>query len=85
MKVLSLLGLKVIDKITNFEGIVTSVSFDLYGCIQLLVQPISYDGQKAETSYWFDENRMKITCKIPVMKPPDFVKNKGPAFKPTKM
>jgi hypothetical protein len=31
---LTILGKKAKDKITGVEGIITSISFDLYGCIQ---------------------------------------------------
>ena len=31
---LELLGQKVEDKVTGFRGVVTTISFDLYGCIQ---------------------------------------------------
>jgi hypothetical protein len=34
---LKLLGTKVRDVVTGFVGIVTSVSFDLYGCVQAVV------------------------------------------------
>ena len=39
MNELKLLGLKVKDKVTGFTGIITSVSFDLYGCIQVIITP----------------------------------------------
>ena len=72
------LGLKAKDKVTGVKGIVTSVSFDLYGCIQLLVQPEVNKEGKYVNSYWLDENRVKITGKKPVMEQPFFVKVHGP-------
>ena len=36
---LSILGKPVKDKVTGMKGIVSSVSFDLYGCIQVIVNP----------------------------------------------
>jgi len=69
MKYLNLLGLKVRDKVTNFEGIVTSVSYDLYGCIQTVVTPQIKDEQKESESKsrWFDAQRLKIIDNNPVM------------------
>ena len=71
-KHLNLLGLKVKDKITGFTGIVTSVSFDLYGCIQAIVNPgMDRDG-KQKDSHYFDVNRLKIVSSKPVMDLPNF-------------
>lgn len=77
-----LLGLKAEDKVTGNKGIVTSVSFDLYGCIQAIVT--NKDGCK-----WYDINRLKVKKNKRVMNLPDFVTNnavargeKGPAEKP---
>ncbi len=36
---MSVLGLWVSDEVTGFEGIATSVGFDLYGCVQVVVTP----------------------------------------------
>lgn len=70
---LALLGLSVEDKVTKFKGIVTSVTFDLYGCIQGLVVPVITDDKPKGDPLWFDVNRLKITDKIPVMDRPNFV------------
>ena len=85
---LKLLGFKVKDKVTGFEGVVSSVSFDLYGCIQFVVTPsVDKDG-KAKDGRWFDVTRLEIESKDPVMSLPDFNKGyiaegkKGPAEKP---
>ena len=40
---LKLLGLKVKDRATKFEGIVQSICFDLFGCIQADVRPEELD------------------------------------------
>ena len=70
---LALLGLKVQDKVTDYEGVVTSVSFDLYGCIQAVVNPgLDKDGKPKET-YWFDVTRLKVVNNIPIMDVPNFV------------
>jgi hypothetical protein len=87
---LSYLGMKVKDKVTGFSGIVTSISFDLYGCIQALVNPGLKDGKFKECS-WFDISRLKFTGSTPVMRAPNFFlsdetksksNDKGPAEKP---
>jgi len=38
-KHLDLLGHKVTDRVSGFTGVVTSIGFDLYGCIQAVVTP----------------------------------------------
>jgi hypothetical protein len=71
-KHLNLLGFKVKDKITGFTGIVTSVSFDLYGCIQAIVNPgMDKDGKQGD-SHYLDVNRLKIVSSKPVMDLPNF-------------
>ena len=88
---INLLGLKAEDKVTGFAGVITSISFDLYGCIQALVRPpINKEGQM-QGSVWFDVNRLGIKNKKLVMEPPNFdfgpvaEGKQGPAAKPTKM
>ena len=67
-----LLGLPVCDKVTGFKGVVTSLSFDLYGCVNVIVDPgVKEDGSK-EGGEWFDVTRLKIESLTPVMKRPDF-------------
>lgn len=77
-----LLGKKVEDKITGFRGIVTSISFDLYGCIQILVNPGLGKDYKFGEQAWLDIGRLKVISNKPVMNRPDFLNNKGPAEKP---
>lgn len=80
-KELNLLGLVVEDKVTKLIGTVTSISFDLYGCIQALVV---YGNKEIHSqSYWFDVNRLTIIDDHPVMERPLFgKKKKGPENKP---
>lgn len=80
---LKLLGLGVKDKITHMEGIVTSITFDLYGCVQALVNPgVDKDGELRD-QLWFDINRLLVLSNIPVMKAPKFADiDKGPTEKP---
>ena len=69
---LELLGYKVEDRVTGFYGVVTTISFDLYGCIQAIVTPSAdLKDQKPE---WFDVTRLEILGDVPVMATPDFEK-----------
>jgi hypothetical protein len=90
-QVIGLLGCKGKDIITDFKGIITSVCFDLYGCIQvILTHKVDKDGKEVD-SRWLDINRIKVLDKRLVMQMPD-LKNKyaaildvnGPADKPVK-
>ena len=74
-----LLGKKVQDKITMRKGVVTSISFDLYGCVCVcaIVNPgISKEGTAIDTA-WFDVARLKVTSDKPVMEVPTFGLVKG--------
>lgn len=71
-KHLSYLGKKVKCRVTGFEGVVTSVSFDLYGCIQVVVNPGADKDGKMIDSMWFDINRLEIQSEQPVMQVPNF-------------
>lgn len=84
----SLLGYRVRDKVTEVQGVVTSVSFDLYGCRQVLVNR-GYDKDgKMYDLVWLDDNRVEVTFgSEKVMPPPDFLSDrapgKGPEVKPS--
>lgn len=87
-KHLNLLGLKVEDKVTGFKGVVSSVCFDLYGCIQAVVNPgLDKDGKLGDQKI-FDVGRLNILSEAPVMDRPNFdfgieaEGKKGPAEKP---
>jgi len=88
-KHIGLLGLNVRDKVTGFEGVVDSICFDLYGCVQGTVSPKVNEG-KIESSRWFDVSRLEVLSNTPVMDLPNFEKGyiakglKGPADKPLK-
>lgn len=71
-KHLELLGMEVEDKVTGLRGIVSSVSFDLYGCIQAIItQKVKEDGTVPDTR-WFDVPRLKVINKKPVIDLPNF-------------
>lgn len=87
-KHMDLLGRKCVDKVTGMEGVVTSVSFDLYGCVQVVLHPgLKEDGTLRDT-LWFDIARLTPLGE-PVMERPNFCDaslaaqgKKGPAEKP---
>ncbi|NOQ52300.1 MAG: hypothetical protein GQ578_08820 [Desulfuromonadaceae bacterium] len=71
-KHLNLLGLPVTDKVTGFSGVVESISFDLYGCVQAVVKPpIKEDGDTRD-GRWFDVSRLAVKSEKPVMRLPNF-------------
>jgi hypothetical protein len=71
VKDITLLGLKVRDRVTAFEGVVQSVCYDLYGCIQAVVTPGVKEG-KLEDARWFDTKRLEVLSSVPVMEVPSF-------------
>ena len=89
-KHIELLGYPATDKITGFKGVITSMSFDLYGCVQAAITP-SADTEKGEykVGNWFDVTRLEITNTERVMDIPEYSKGyiaegrKGAADKPS--
>lgn len=84
---MALMGLKAKDKVTGYTGVVTCVSFDLYGCIQVALLPAATnDGKDADGGKWFDHKRIEVLDKTPVMALPNFDTTpgveRGPAAKP---
>ena len=90
-KHLDLLGHEVKDKVSDFAGVVISMSFDLYGCIQADVRSKSLkeDGS-FKAGQWLDVARLKVISKKPLMDTPNFEYGeiaegkKGPANLPSK-
>lgn len=85
---MGMLGMRVKDKVTGAKGVVTSISFDLYGCVQAVVNPgIGKDGKPMDCG-WFDIARLEVACPRRVMPLPDFHNGavaegkKGPSEKP---
>ncbi len=58
---LELLGMEVVDAVTNFKGVVSSISYDLYGCIQAVVSPYVNEKGEVGSGKWFDTIRLKET------------------------
>lgn len=71
-----LLGLKVKDRVTGLEGVAISLSFDLFGCIQVMLDPGVNDKGEMRDRFWFDVSRIDIKSKKPVMKMPEFLETK---------
>lgn len=85
---LALLGLKAQDCVTELTGVITCVSFDLFGCIQVILSPPAKDGGEIPQGAWLDITRLKILDDKPVMAIPEFRRGyvstgkKGAASKP---
>jgi hypothetical protein len=79
---LKLLGFRVRDVVTGFEGVVESISFDLYGCVQAIVRPVVDEKGQAAEPRWCDLKRLTATSDAPVMPVPTFVVVPGGAEKP---
>ena len=74
LKHFSILGHKVEDRVTGFKGVAATLAFDLYGCIQVVVNPgVDKEGKPREQG-WFDINRLTVTSKEPVLPPPSFTR-----------
>lgn len=84
---LDMLGKTVRDRVTGLTGVVSSVSFDLYGCIQAAVTPpVDKDG-KVPDGRWLDANRLEVTNEERAMPLPEWAATPaahkhGPAEKP---
>lgn len=82
-----LLGFNAEDKVTGFKGVITTMSFDLYGCIQAAITPKVDKGGNILDGRWFDITRLKIGKRC-AMEVPNFSKGyiaegrKGAAEKP---
>ena len=69
---LQILGKRIRDRVTGIEGVASSVSFDLYGCIQVVLNPgLDKDG-KPRDLMWFDISRLVPLSEDRVMQPPNF-------------
>ena len=79
-KYMAILGKLVSDRVTGFSGVATTVAFDLYGCVQIVVTPLAKDG-KIEDGRWFDHKRLNVTDNKPVMDVPTFEQVPGGAEK----
>jgi hypothetical protein len=89
-KHMRLLGHQVEDRVTGYKGVVASISFDLYGCVQAVVNPGMDKDGKLQDQCWFDVSRLKVMSDKPVMDVPNFEYGlvaegkQGPAEKPSR-
>ena len=75
-EVIDLLGRKGKDKITGRTGAISSICFDLYGCIQVTMTPTSVDNKEdVKIIGWLDINRIKILKGKKVMELVSFESN----------
>lgn len=89
-KTIDLLGLKASDRVTGFKGTISSVCFDLYGCVQVALTPPAGADGKLGDGHWFDVGRLEVGDKR-AMPVPRFAEraaeptayDRGPAEKPT--
>jgi hypothetical protein len=80
-RTLDTLGREAKDKITGFKGTITSVGFDLYGCVQAWLTPSTDKDGKTQDGAWFDMKRLEVAKKAPVLAPPTFENVPGPEKK----
>lgn len=69
---IDLLGFEVKDKVTNYKGVIVSICFDLYGCVQAAVKPKELRDGMPQDGTWLDVKRLVKTSKSRVMEVPDF-------------
>ncbi len=67
---LNLLGQRARDRVTGVEGVVTSICFDLYGCVMAIVTPPAQNGKRVDGE-WYDVKRIEVTGSA-VMPAPKF-------------
>lgn len=86
---IDLLGKKCRDKVTGLTGLITIMSFDLYGGIHAIVHPGLTLGGKIKDAMLFDIAQLDMLSDDCVIPMPDFLKsgyieeeNKGLAQKP---
>lgn len=71
-KTIDLLGFNVVDMVTGYKGVVASVCFDLYGCVQAGVTATADEAGKLRGTEWFDIKRLKLTEGGRAMPAPNF-------------
>lgn len=83
---IQLLGNRGKDLVTGQEGVITSVSFDLFGCIQVILNPGKQPDGKLGDCSWYDRNRIVVEVGERVMPLPAFLGTEhqpiGPELKP---
>ena len=73
MKYLDLLGYTVADRVSGYTGVVESISYDLYGCIQAVVRPPVNEKNEIPEGRYLDCKRLSILPRSErVMPVPEF-------------
>ena len=67
-----LLGKTAKDRVTGFQGVVITVAFDLFGCVQAVIRPPADKDGKLNDAHYFDVNRLEIVDQKRVMPVPVF-------------
>lgn len=86
---IELLGYRAKDKVTGYAGVIDSVCFDAYGCIQISLRPPMNKDGELPNGCWFDVTRLEIDTKKRVIEMPNFYQGyvaegrKGASVKPT--
>ena len=60
LKNVHLLGYNAVDKVTGFSGMISTMSFDAYGCVQAVLTPRVKDDGSVNEGRWFDITRLEI-------------------------
>jgi len=69
---INLLGYRATDKITGFSGVIETVGFELYGCVQVILKPPMDNEGKIPDARWFDVTRLDVDTSERVVPVPDF-------------
>jgi hypothetical protein len=66
------------DRVTKYQGVAESVSFDLYGCVQIALRPPAVKNDKGELTLpdgrYFDASRLEQVGKKRAMEVPTFAR-----------
>ncbi len=76
------LGDRARDKITGFEGVVTSITYWLNGCRRIGIQPENLKDSIPVESHAFDGPQVELISRADEPSEPEYEKTGGPAFKP---
>src|SRR5690606_16729055 len=76
-KHLELLGTVMEDVVTGRKGMVSSVSFDAYGCVQATLQPREQADGSIPDPWWMDVKRLRSTGERVMPAPPHFITPPG--------
>ena len=67
-----LLGKRGRDKVTGLEGVVESISFNLYGEVMVALRPVQQFDGNISNAFWLQEQRIVIEDGERVIDVPDF-------------